>query len=276
MGIIRANESYKVKISDFEGPLDLLLHLIRERELDIKTVPLASVTGQYMEYLSQLDSLDLNLASEFIEVGATLIEIKTKQILPKQKDETEDEEDCEDRLRRQLEEYKLLKEASEKLKLQENVNRFYKEPEPVREVIKWRLDNLDMDLLTNAFMRILHKVEQKSAPIMEKAIKRDRFTVADKIVDIRARLTSGERLSFAALFDSETTRSEVINTFLAMLELLKGGEIRVVQENQFAEIAIESCENLNQNCDTTFELYGTVEDKSGGEIEYEIVDGIED
>jgi len=221
-----------------------------------------------MEFLAELDSLDLNLASEFIEVGATLIEIKTKQILPKIKDEEEEEEDSEAKLRAQLEEYKLLKEASEKLKMQEDTGRFYKAPEPVKEVIKYNLDNLDMSSLTDAFLRILHRVEKSSAPVAAKAIKRDRFTVAEKIVDIRKRLIASKNIAFMALFDEETTKSEIINTFLAMLELLKGGEIRVEQPNQFAEIQIVAGENL-KTCDKLI-------NEVGGEIEYEVIDGIED
>ncbi|MCL2569646.1 MAG: segregation/condensation protein A [Firmicutes bacterium] len=277
MEFIRASDQYKVTLSDFEGPLDLLLHLIRDAKLDIKTVPLCKVTGQYLEFLNQLDTLDLNLASEFIEVGATLVEIKTKQILPKFKEEENVEEDAEARLRAQLEEYRILKEASEKLKLQENINRFYKDPEPMKEVIKYRLDNLDLDLLTGAFLRILHKIEQKAAPVKEKSIVRDRFTVAEKITDIRNRLVSGKQFIFSSLFDADITKSEIINTFLAMLELLKGGEIKVTQGDRFTEITIIKGENLNKNDSESFSTYDTIEeDKSGGEIEYEIVQGIND
>ena len=240
MNLFRKNVEYKIKLSEFEGPLDLLLHVIKESKLDIKTVPLASVTGQYMEHLSGLDELDLDLASEFVEVGATLIEIKTRQILPRPvTEEEESPEEAENRLRAQLEEYKLLKEASEKLKIQENVNRFYKDPEPIKEIVKYRMDNLGLDMLIEAFTRILHKVEKKAAPVLPKSVRLDRFTVSEKMSDIRTRLAESSSITFSQLFDSDFTKSEVINTFLAVLEMLKNGEVLATQDEEFAEITLK-------------------------------------
>jgi len=239
MSIIRSNTSYKVKLEDFEGPLDLLLHVIRDSKMDIKTVPLASVTSQYLEFLSELDTLDLNLASEFIEVGATLIEIKSKQILPKEKaEDEEDPDDLEARLRAQLEEYKLFKEQSEKLKNMENVNRFYKPAEQMKEIVKYNLDNLNMDLLTAAFIKIMHKVDKEADPIDTRTVRKERFTVRDKMEDIRGMLANGGTFSFFGLFDNDYSRVEVLNTFLAVLELLKTGEIMVEQCDKFGDIII--------------------------------------
>ena len=172
MQLQRAGDNYKVKITDFEGPLDLLLHLIRDAKLDISTVPLSMVTAQYCEFLKDAGSLNLELASEFIEVGATLMEIKSRNILPSETEE-EEEEDAEGRLRAQLEEYKLLKEASEKLKGLENVDRFYKEPEQLKPEVKFVLDGLSVDVLVSAFQRVLFNTTQKAAPITEKQIKTD-------------------------------------------------------------------------------------------------------
>jgi len=265
VGLIRANANFNVQLSDFEGPLDLLLHLIRESKLDIKTVPLATVTGQYMELLSGLERLDLDLASEFVEVGATLVDIKTRQILPRPKSESEEEdpEVLEARLRAQLEEYQLLKEASEKLKAQENVNRFFRNPEPIKEVIKYRLDNLCMDSLVEAFSRVLHKIERNAAPIVERQVRMDRFTVAEKIRDIKTRLVSGGSMMFSQLFASDFTRGEVINTFLAVLELLKDGQINASQDEKFGDILINKTDKAE------------VGDGSAS-IDYEIIEGIED
>ena len=261
MSIIRANTEYKVTLSDFEGPLDLLLHVIRESKLDIKTVPLASVTSQYLGYLSQLDSLDLDLASEFVEVGTTLVEIKSKQILPKVCENEETAEEIEERLRAQLEEFKLLKEASLKLKVQENVDRFYKDPTPPKEIIKYTLGDIGMDDLVAAFTRVMHKLENKTEAIPEKKMRMDRFTVAEKVESIRARVKSKEPLTFFGLFEADFTRSEVINTFLALLELLKTGEVVARQDAKFSDIVIEGT--------------GVV---STGEVglEYNIVEGVND
>ena len=236
------NESVAVvvKLTDFEGPLDLLLHLIREGKTDIKTVRLADVTAQFLEYMEQLDSLDLNVAAEFIEIAATLIEIKARGILPKPV-EVPDPEDIELRLKQQLEEYKLLKEASGKLKELENVDRFYKPPVEFRPEYKYVLDNLNMDMLTEAFSRIMHKIATKTAQIANRQIKLDRFTVRDKMIDIRNRLFGKNRVSrltFVELFEDDFTKSEMINTFLALLELLKTGEVRAAQTSLFDEIII--------------------------------------
>jgi segregation and condensation protein A len=235
-----------IKLSDFQGPLDLLLHLIRESKMDIKTVPLASVTAQYLEYLEQLDKLDLDLAAEFIDVAATLIEIKSRGILPKPV-VAEDPEDIENKLRAQLEEYKILKEASERLKEIENVDRFYKDPVELKPEYKYVLDNLSLDILAEAFSRIMHRIKQNAAEIVQRQVKLDRFTVKDKINDIRERVKfarPGHPVMFFDLFDADFTKSEMINTFLALLELLKTGEIRASQESLFSDISI-----LGVECD---------------------------
>ena len=238
MLINRTSAEVKVKLADFEGPLDLLLSIIREKKLDIKTVPLASVTAQYMEFLAGLDQLNLDLASEFIEVGATLVEIKSKQILPKPKvEEEESAEEMEERLRARLEEYALLKEAGEKLREFETIGRFYKPAEPVKEIIKYTMDGVGMDDLMSAFTKMIQRLDRK-APPPPRMIKMDRFTVSDKMNEVRKRLETEDGFSVFSLLDEESTRSEVINVFLALLELLKQNEIRVVQECKFSDIVI--------------------------------------
>ena len=236
--IIRASNKVKIKITDFDGPLDLLLHLIREQKLDIKTVKLAQVTSQYLEFLNDLENLDLDLASEFIEVGATLIEIKGRNILPKEQDILENPEDAEQRLLAQIEEYKLLKEASEKLKPLENVDRYYKEPVALKTTYKYVLDNLSIDGLIEAFQKVLFKVERSAAPVRETQIRLDRFTVADKIKEVRVLLNYCDSVRFFELFDDDFSRGEVINTFLALLELLKHQEVKVTQEDTFGDIVL--------------------------------------
>ncbi|MCL2586914.1 MAG: segregation/condensation protein A [Firmicutes bacterium] len=239
MFINRTSSEVKVKLEDFEGPLDLLLSIIRDKKLDIKTVPLASVTGQYMEFLSGLDALNLDLASEFIEVGATLVEIKSKQILPKPRlEEEETAEELEARLRARLEEYALLKEAGEKLREHETLGRFYKPAEPIKEIIKYTMDGVGMEDLVTAFTKMIQRLDRK-APPPARMIRLDRFSVSDKMAEVRRRLEVESGFSVFSLLDEESTKSEVINVFLALLELLKMNEIRVVQESKFGEIVIE-------------------------------------
>jgi segregation and condensation protein A len=244
--LIRSGDEYKVKITDFEGPLDLLLHLIRESKLEIKTVKLGEVTAQYLEFLTNAGALNLDLASEFIEVGATLLEIKSRGILPKH-DEGDEEEDIELRLRRQLEEYKILKEAAELLKPLENIDRFYKDPAQLKVKYEYVLDNLCMDDLVAAFTKIMYRAEKSNEVVEAKQIKLDRFTVADKIKDIRVRVGAGAVLKFSTLFDADHTKSEMINTFLALLELLKTQVVRAVQSERFGDIEIVKGEGYERN-----------------------------
>ena len=120
------SSAYKIKLENFEGPLDLLLYLIKDSKVEIEDIKLAEVTDQYLEYMEDLDSIDMEKAAEFIDIAATLLEIKSKHLLPQENVEIPDEQDDEKLLLMRLKEYKLFKEAGEKLKLQENVNRLYK------------------------------------------------------------------------------------------------------------------------------------------------------
>ena len=239
MGIIqRANTEVKVHLADFDGPIDLLLQLVREHKLDIKTVRLGEMTAQYLSYLAELPTLDLDLASEFIEVGAILVEIKSKQILPRPEAADENEEDTEAQLRQRLEEYALFKEASEKLKTMDDVGRFYRAPAVMKVNTNWKLDGVSFEDLTDAFTAILARVDQNSAKVEKTTIKLDRFTVADKIKDVVTRLKVNTNLRFSQLFEADITRSEVINTFLAVLELLKRQLVTCRQDQAFGEIEI--------------------------------------
>ena len=239
MGLIqRASEEVKVHLTDFDGPIDLLLQLVREHKLDIKTVRLGEMTSQYMKYLTELPTLDLDLASEFIEVGAILVEIKSKQILPKPETEKPEEIDEEEQLRQRLAEYALFKDASEQLKTMDDVGRFYRAPAIMKVNTSWKLDGVTFDDLTNAFTAILARVGEKAAKVEKTTIRLDRFTVADKIKDVVGRLKTINQLKFTQLFDEDITRSEVINTFLAILELLKRQLVACRQNEAFGEIEI--------------------------------------
>jgi segregation and condensation protein A len=230
--------NYKVKIENFEGPLDLLVHLIKEAKMDIAEVKLSEITDQYIKYIEQIDELDMEKASEFIEMAATLLEIKSKKILPRLDDEVPEEEDSEQRLLRQIEEYKIFKEASEELKKIENIDRMYKEPDKQANKCKIVLKDIVLDGLLDAFANLLHKVRIQEKEIEPKKIVKDRFTVAEKIAVIKDSVMIKERIKFSELIDEKITRSEVINVFLAILELLKLQTISIVQNNVFEEIEI--------------------------------------
>jgi len=232
------SNSYSVKLDVFEGPLDLLLHLIKDSKLDIQTIKLADITQQYLEYMSTLDLLNLDNAADFLEVAATLIEIKSKKLLPREEEEVEDEEDPETLLKRRLEEYKLFKDASERLKEIENVNKLYKAPNKEAGDYRIVLKQMNIDNLIKAFSLLLVKSQETSVSHNERTIERERFTVEEKIFEIKSLLVNTQKLSFNALIDKDFTRSEIINLFLALLELLKRQYITVVQEDNYGDINI--------------------------------------
>ncbi|MDR0384308.1 MAG: segregation/condensation protein A [Christensenellaceae bacterium] len=248
--IERVNENYTIVLSDFDGPLDLLLAMIKEQKLDIKTIKLGDMTKQFLFYLNGLDKLNMDLASEFVEVGATLVEIKSRQILPKQIMESEIKEDPEELLRQRLEEYMLFKEQSEKLKALENTDRFYKLPTMPKSDASWNLDGLTKNDLINAFVNILDRAGKTAAKIEKTTIKLDRFTIKGQIENVIMRLKDGGRVGFRELFTNDMTRSEAVNTFLALLELLKNQIAVAEQIEQFADIEIKRGDKYGTDYDT--------------------------
>ncbi|MBQ2864879.1 MAG: segregation/condensation protein A [Clostridia bacterium] len=242
------SDALSFKLENFEGPLDLLLHLIKQSKMEIETVELSKITEQYLEIMSNLPEVDLEKASEFIEVAATLIEIKSKALLPKLIEEEEvDEEDPEALLLQRLQEYKLFKETSEKLKLAENVDRFYKAPEEEASKFRIVLKDMSLDILLNAFTGLLTratKVETENEP---KQIEKEKFTVTQKIASIKDALLIQPKIMFSELFRQSISRDEIITTFMALLELLKLQEIRCVQFDAFNDIEILKKEQEEQN-----------------------------
>lgn len=233
------NDILSFKLENFEGPLDLLLHLIKQSKMEIENVELAKITEQYLEIMNNLPELDLEVASEFIEVAATLIEIKSKALLPKLIEEDEvDEEDPEALLLQRLQEYKLFKETSEKLKLSENVSRFYKEPEEEANKFRIVIKDMSLDLLLNAFANVLTRVTKVENENEPKQIEKEKFTVTQKIASIKDALVIKEKIMFSELFSQSISRDEIITTFMALLELLKLQEIKCVQTDAFNDIEI--------------------------------------
>ena len=230
---------YQFKLDQFEGPLDLLLHLVKEAKIDIKDIFVSEITEQYLKYMENLDEKDIEKSGEFIEMAATLLEIKSKKLIPKQEELPEGEETEEQKLIRRLEEYKIFKEQSEKLKAIEDVDRLFKEPEPGSGDVKYVLGALSFDGLLESFSKLLARVSARTSAIAEKKIEKERFTVAQKIAQIKDRLTEKKKVVFSELFEDATDKIEVINTFLALLELLKHQVVRAVQNGNFEEILIE-------------------------------------
>ncbi|MBP3431822.1 MAG: segregation/condensation protein A [Clostridia bacterium] len=238
------SQAYRFKLDNFEGPLDLLLHLIKDAKLDIATVRLAEITEQYLAYMEDIKNVDMDKASEFITVAATLIEIKSKSVLPVEQEEESDEEDDEALLLRRLREYELFKEAGKDLKEIEDVNKMYRAPGKETEKVKVVMKDMVLDQLLDAFAKLMTREELKKAVQNDapKKIVKDRFTVAEKIISIRNFAKDRKRFEFEELFDDSMTKSELINTFLALLELLKLQTVKVIQSGTFGNIVITSNE----------------------------------
>lgn len=237
------DDKYRFKLDNFEGPLDLLLHLIKDAKLDIMTVKLADITEQYLEYMQDLDSIDMDRASEFITVAATLLEIKSKHLLPVETEEDDEEEDSETLLLQRLKEYELFKQTGARLREIEDINKLYRAPGKETEKVKIIIKDMVLDKLLDAFANLLAKQEARGKDKEEpKKIAKDRFTVAEKVLSIRAYAREHKRFPFEDLFVKDMTKSEMINVFLALLELLKLQTVRVEQIGMFKQINIISNE----------------------------------
>lgn len=233
------SDKLSFKLENFSGPLDLLLALIRKSKLEIEDVEISKLTEQYLEVMKDISTVDMEVASEFIEYAAILIEIKSKKLLPKTSIEDEDPEDSEYMLKLRLREYQMFKEANEKLKELESNDKFYKQPEKEANKVRVVIKDMNLDLLLDAFVGIMHKVNKKEKSKESKEIAKELFTVEQKISTIKDCLISRKNINFSELFLESTSKEEVITTFMALLELIKMQFIRVKQDEIFTDIQIE-------------------------------------
>ncbi|NCB48636.1 MAG: hypothetical protein EOM55_03350 [Clostridia bacterium] len=237
------NTGYEFKLDNFEGPIELLWHMIKDAQMEIFEVKLADMTEQYLDYMSGLAELDLEKASDFIDIAATLIEIKSKSLLPNDEQQEDDENTSEAMLLLRIKEYDLIQGAVTNLRPIENVDRFYREPDEKVNDYRYVLGEMNLESLLDAFAKLLSRVKKEEQQIIPKKIEKDRFTVAEKIISIRQNLIEKKHIHFSEFFNIDYTKSEMINLFLAVLELLKMQEIRVMQQNIFDDIEIELKEN---------------------------------
>lgn len=232
----------ELKLSNFDGPLDLLLSLVKENKIEIKDIFVSQVTEQFLEYVNQVSELDVELASEYMAMAATLLEIKSRALLPPVvKDDEPEEETPEAVLIRQLEEYKLFKEIVTELKEQENVDRFYRDPDKnVGKEVSVIKENLSLDGFIAAFNKFLAKLQVKSqqSTTVSRTMARESFSVPQKINFIREVLKTVNEFKFAELFEPGASRNEYVTTFIAVLELTKLQIITIRQSDIFEDIVI--------------------------------------
>lgn len=240
-------DNYKVKLDIFEGPLDLLLYLIKKDEVDILDVNIERVTKQYIAYLDTFKMLNIDLAGEFIVMAANLMYLKSRMLIPKPVQPPEEEGDEEDprwELIRQLIEYKKFKDAAGFLqRRQVQMEHVYpatpEAPDLKKEVVTEGFPELGIFDLIRAFQKVLARFQKEDL----QEIVDDRFTVADKIEYLLIHVPAGGQVSFQHLFAGATTRDEVIVTFVAMLELIKLRQFRVTQDHLLGEITLYRNEN---------------------------------
>lgn len=226
-------------LDNFSGPLDLLLTLVKKNKMEIEEIEISKLTEQYLEIMQDISSVDLEVASEFIEYAAILIEIKSKKLLPKVEMEEEDELDPEYILKLRLREYQMFKEVNEKLKDLESNDKFYKAPEKEANKFRIVIKDMGLDMLLDAFVGIMHKVNRVEKQKESKEIIKESYTVEQKIASIKDTLISRDKLKFSELFLESSSKEEVITTFMALLELIKMQVIRVAQDDLFSDIHIE-------------------------------------
>lgn len=235
------SDKYIVTIDNFDGPLDLLLHLIKEQDIDIYDIKIEDITKQYLDYIKHMKELNLEIASEYLVMASELIEMKSKMLLPKKREKEEDdyEEDPRELLIERLLAYKRYKEVTSEFKDLEltrkmiftrepdNLNRYAKEEESIEE--------LGVAALIDAFNNLL-KRKELDRPIATKITKKE-LSVADKVNKIKNILRNKKRINFEEIFEV-STKEEVIISFLSVLEMVKKDEILLTQDGNFKNIVI--------------------------------------
>ena len=236
-----SSNEYKVKLEVYEGPLDLLLYLIKKDEVDIYDISIERITQQYLEFMDAFKVLDLDVAGEFVVMAANLIYIKSRALLPAHVQPPEEEAEEEDPrwdLIRQLVEYKKFKDAAAQLSQREvaQSNLFSRLPEP-EAAVERPLGEVSVFDLIAAFNKILKRIEGKTEDLRE--IFEENYSVSDKIDLIMKMTASGVALKFTELFANAASRTEVVVTFLALLELVRLKQLSLVQSEAFGEIELK-------------------------------------
>ena len=249
------DEKLEFKINAFEGPLDLLLHLIDKNKFNIFDIPIVEITEQYLEYVNEMQEQDLDVMSEFLVMAATLISIKAKMLLPKEEKEEEEEEDPRAELVRRLLEYKMYKYASLELKdmnLDAEKN-YYKQATIPKEILEYReeidpadvIGDVTLAKLNEIFSQVMKRTVDRVDPVRSKfgTIEKDEVRIEDKMEEIRSGIRGLKGINFKTLLEVQASKINIIVTFMAILELMKVGDITIRQDELFGDIIIDSLED---------------------------------
>lgn len=248
-----------VKLQAFEGPLDLLLHLIEKNKVNIYDIPIVEITEQYIDYIREMERQDLNVVSEFLVMAATLIDIKCKMLLPKEVDEEGEEIDPRAELVEQLLEYKMYKFMAEELKdrQMEAGRSLYKNPTIPEEVLNYvapvdineLLSEITLKKLNSIFKNVMKRQEDRIDPIRSQYgnIEKEDVSIEDKFIDVEQFILENKEFTFRELLNRQSTKMEIVVTFMVVLELMKAGRIRILQEETFGEIYITVMDEEKRN-----------------------------
>ncbi len=239
-----------IKLEAFEGPLDLLLHLIEKNKIDIYDIPIVEITAQYLDYIKRMETDDMNVMSEFLVMAATLIDIKCRMLLPKEVDEEGEEEDPRAELVQKLLEYKLYKYMSLELRDRQvdAAKNLYREQKLPPEVALYKppldydqlIGDMTLSRLHEIFKTIIRRQEEKIDPIRSRYgnIEKEEIDMDVKLLYVEAYAREHRHFSFRRLLEKQASKMEIIVTFLIVLELMKTGRISINQENLFDDIMI--------------------------------------
>lgn len=240
----------KIKVADFEGPFDLLLHLIKKNKMDIYNIEIYKITNQYLRYLDEMKEMDLEITSEFIVIAASLIEIKSKSLLPKVKVEDENEEDIENKLKLRLIEYKQIKAVSSFFKERHiNSGEIYSKKPEIIEIEEEKAPRSNEDIFKNLTLIDLYNIynnildtyhnKQNNINVVQRKIYTDKYKVEDKMKELLDRFNNANVIEFRSIIKESESKLETVVTFLALLELIKLRVIIAYQEGNFKEILMK-------------------------------------
>ncbi|MBE5931824.1 MAG: segregation/condensation protein A [Lachnospiraceae bacterium] len=247
-------DKLEFKINEFQGPLDLLLHLIEKNKFNIFDIPIVEITEQYLEYVNAMQESNLDIMSEFLVMAATLISIKAKMLLPKEEEEEEEEEDPRAELVRRLLEYKMYKYASYELKdMEMDAVRAYYKGASIPDEVKQYKEEIDpaevvgdttLAMLNEIFNQVMKRTVDRVDPIRSKfgTIEKEEVRIEDKMDEIRTSVKGLKGINFKTLLEMQASKINIIVTFLAVLELMKVGDIVIRQDELFGDIIIDSLE----------------------------------
>ncbi len=246
------SQVYSIKTNDFEGPLDLLCHLIDKNKMDICDINISDITDQYIEYLNKMEELNLEIASEFLIMASTLLYLKSKTLLPVVESSDSDEKELtEEELLQRIIEYKKYKETSEQLRImyQENSKRIFKEEEKIKFPKKKLEIDLNYSLVVNAYAKIIEKNKKrlnKNAKNIKKIAITDTYTVSSKVKEMYKELIRNKKFIFNNLYSQkQCNKEEVVTAFTGLLEMSRRSKVQTSQKALFGDILVEKNRKIN-------------------------------